>query len=52
MDGRSYMVKSFVSCAFHVIKCYCDQMQEGKTLEYTAAERVKIAGFRDGTYSM
>ena len=27
----------------------CDQMQEGKTLEYAAAERVEIAGFRDGT---
>jgi hypothetical protein len=46
-EGRSYMVKSFVSCAFYVIKCYCDQLQE-----YTAAERVKIAGFQDGTYSM
>jgi hypothetical protein len=52
MDGRSYMVQSVVICAFRVIKCCCDQVQEGKALEYTAAERVKIAGFPDGTYSM
>jgi hypothetical protein len=50
MDGRSYILKSLVCCALHIIKYWCDLMHEGKTFESTTAVRVKIAEFRDGTY--